>query len=139
VPSADRKWATNSTTPVASSGPPSWVCRMRSRRHVIPDGAVAWVGRVAGCQLAATYSESSSTNAVYRDRISASAVDGVAVPDKNGPQHCRSVSPVPHGQGCSAVCTGIALLRYSRRLGQHFLPDQFSLDPPMNNVVVSAF
>src|SRR5690625_7274551 len=88
VPSADRKWATNSTTPVASSGPPSWVCRMRSRRHVIPDGAIAWVGRVAECQLAATYSESSGTKAVYRDLISASAVDGVGVADQDATQVC---------------------------------------------------
>src|SRR5699024_12869831 len=85
--SAVRKWGINSTTPVASSGPPAWVSRMRSLRHSMPTGGEASSGRVWECQLAARYVSLPTTKAVYRERISASAVDAVCSPASRGPQH----------------------------------------------------
>ncbi|GAA0974655.1 hypothetical protein GCM10009555_031240 [Acrocarpospora macrocephala] len=55
-------------------------------------------GRVVGCQLRRRYATSPTLNALYRDRISLSAVGAAAVPWCSEPQHSRYGMGSPHGQ-----------------------------------------
>src|SRR5699024_2770986 len=78
-------------------------------------------GLVRGCHVRQRWSVCPSTNAVYRDRISRSAVRAGRPSSTIGPQHVPNPSPLPHGHAligplrspCDPIPSG-----YRRRTGR---------------------
>lgn len=68
-----------------------------------PGRADASTGRVVECQEDARYASSPSTNAVYRERINASAVSGSVAPEIIGPQQSEYFCTAPQGQDSNST------------------------------------
>jgi hypothetical protein len=82
-----RYQARNSTVPSAASNPPSVVASTSRPVQRTVGSSSSDGGRVEGCQVSSRYAGSPTAKALYRERISCSAVPAVAVPSCNRPQH----------------------------------------------------
>jgi hypothetical protein len=98
APERPLQCARNSTMPVASSAVPASASTTSSLVHRRSGSRSITSGRVLGCHERARWPASPSAKAVYRDRISRSAV-GASPPRSSGPQHPPKGSPLPHGHG----------------------------------------
>ena len=80
------RWSLNRarkcTVPVESSSPPSVVSRIVRPSHSVRVSVPGSAGRVLGCQVRKRWLSSLRTKAVYRDRMSASAVVGQTSPSR---------------------------------------------------------
>src|SRR5699024_3750514 len=79
--------------PVESSSPPPVVSRIVSPSHWVRACVPESAGRVLACQVRKRWLSSPRTKAVYRDRMSASAVVGQTSPSRAGRQQWSKSVP----------------------------------------------